>query len=184
MAPTTPRRRWASSAGARGQRQDLHLRGPTLGQGRLRRRDGRGYLLRRLAHHPHLGSKVIKLDPIHGFAAETAAASVIQLATHSRHPRVDHPHDHRVDHGRRLHAAPLRGALGRGRQHHDRLGPDLAGGRPRRRGGVPPRDLDLLVGSVQATQAGSHHEGERTHEVRLSGRPSADGGRTTCSEGR
>ena len=29
-----------------------------------------------------LGSKVIKLDPIHGFAAETAAATVIQLATH------------------------------------------------------------------------------------------------------
>ncbi|HET6496555.1 MAG TPA: inorganic phosphate transporter, partial [Thermoleophilia bacterium] len=29
-----------------------------------------------------LGSKVIKLDPIHGFAAETSAASVIQLATH------------------------------------------------------------------------------------------------------
>ena len=29
-----------------------------------------------------LGTKVIKLDPIHGFAAETAAASVIQLATH------------------------------------------------------------------------------------------------------
>jgi PiT family inorganic phosphate transporter len=29
-----------------------------------------------------LGSKVIKLDPIHGFAAETSAASVIQVATH------------------------------------------------------------------------------------------------------
>jgi PiT family inorganic phosphate transporter len=29
-----------------------------------------------------LGSRVIKLDPIHGFAAETAAASVIQVATH------------------------------------------------------------------------------------------------------
>lgn len=29
-----------------------------------------------------LGSKVIKLDPIHGFAAETAAASVVQIATH------------------------------------------------------------------------------------------------------
>jgi inorganic phosphate transporter, PiT family len=29
-----------------------------------------------------LGAKVIKLDPIHGFAAETAAASVIQVATH------------------------------------------------------------------------------------------------------
>jgi inorganic phosphate transporter, PiT family len=29
-----------------------------------------------------LGSKVIKLDPIHGFAAETSAASIIQLATH------------------------------------------------------------------------------------------------------
>ena len=29
-----------------------------------------------------LGSKVIKLDPIHGFAAETSAASVITVATH------------------------------------------------------------------------------------------------------
>jgi len=29
-----------------------------------------------------LGSRVIKLDPIHGFAAETAAATVIQAATH------------------------------------------------------------------------------------------------------
>ena len=33
-----------------------------------------------------LGSKVIKLDPIHGFAAETAAASVIQIATHFGFP--------------------------------------------------------------------------------------------------
>ena len=33
-----------------------------------------------------LGSKVIKLDPIHGFAAETTAASVIQLATHFGFP--------------------------------------------------------------------------------------------------
>jgi inorganic phosphate transporter, PiT family len=33
-----------------------------------------------------LGSRVIKLDPIHGFAAETAAASVIQLATHFGFP--------------------------------------------------------------------------------------------------
>jgi inorganic phosphate transporter, PiT family len=33
-----------------------------------------------------LGSKVIKLDPIHGFAAETAAASVIQVATHFGFP--------------------------------------------------------------------------------------------------
>jgi len=33
-----------------------------------------------------LGSKVIKLDPIHGFAAETSAASVIQLATHFGFP--------------------------------------------------------------------------------------------------
>jgi len=29
-----------------------------------------------------LGSKVMKLDPIHGFAADSSAASVIQLATH------------------------------------------------------------------------------------------------------
>ena len=33
-----------------------------------------------------LGSKVIKLDPIHGFAAETSAATVIQLATHFGFP--------------------------------------------------------------------------------------------------
>jgi len=33
-----------------------------------------------------LGSRVIKLDPIHGFAAETGAASVIQLATHFGFP--------------------------------------------------------------------------------------------------
>ena len=29
-----------------------------------------------------LGSRVIKLDPIHGFAAETSAATVIEIATH------------------------------------------------------------------------------------------------------
>jgi PiT family inorganic phosphate transporter len=33
-----------------------------------------------------LGSKVIKLDPIHGFAAQTSAAAVIQLATHFGFP--------------------------------------------------------------------------------------------------
>ncbi len=33
-----------------------------------------------------LGSKVIKLDPIHGFAAETSAATVIQVATHFGFP--------------------------------------------------------------------------------------------------
>jgi inorganic phosphate transporter, PiT family len=33
-----------------------------------------------------LGAKVIKLDPIHGFAAETSAASVIQLFTHFGFP--------------------------------------------------------------------------------------------------
>ena len=33
-----------------------------------------------------LGAKVIKLDPIHGFAAETSAASVIQVFTHFGFP--------------------------------------------------------------------------------------------------
>ena len=43
-----------------------------------------GTYSRRLAHHPHARApRIIKLDPIHGFAAETAAASVIQLATTS-----------------------------------------------------------------------------------------------------
>ena len=31
-------------------------------------------------------SQVIKLDPIHGFAAETSAATVIQIATHFGFP--------------------------------------------------------------------------------------------------
>ncbi len=33
-----------------------------------------------------LGAKVIKLDPIHGFAAETSAATVIEIATHFGFP--------------------------------------------------------------------------------------------------
>ena len=56
---------------------------PTVGQGRLRPRDGASAPTRAAgASSTRWASKVIKLDPIHGFAAETAAASVIQLATH------------------------------------------------------------------------------------------------------
>ncbi len=44
------------------------------------------HLLRRLAHHPTLGTKVIHLDPIHGFAAETSSAAVICTATHFGYP--------------------------------------------------------------------------------------------------
>ena len=68
-----------------------------------------------------LGARVIKLDPIHGFAAETSAATVIQVATHFGLPSLHHARDHRRDHGHRRHAAPVGGALGRGRQHRHRL---------------------------------------------------------------
>ena len=92
-----------------------------------------------------LGSKVIKLDPIHGFAAETSAASVIQLATHFGIPGLDDAHDHRRHHGRGVHAASLRGPLGCGRQHRDGLGAYAAGGRPRRRRRLPAGHRHLLT---------------------------------------
>ena len=67
-------------------RQDQHLQIPLWVIVACGLAMAAGTLLGRLAHHPHAGSKVIKLDPIHGFAAETSAATVIQLATHFGFP--------------------------------------------------------------------------------------------------
>jgi PiT family inorganic phosphate transporter len=66
----------ASLAGAIDRQRHRHL-----DQGRLRAGDGGRYRRRRLAHHQDAGHKLVKLHPIHGFAAETSAASVILLAS-------------------------------------------------------------------------------------------------------
>ena len=52
-----------------------------------------------------LGHRLVKLQPVHGFAAETTAALVIQVASHLGNPVVDHPRDLGLDHGRRRHCA-------------------------------------------------------------------------------
>ncbi len=69
-----------------------------------------------------MGSKITKLQPVGGFAAETAGAISLFTATLPRRPGEHDPHDHRRDHRRRLHPAPLGRALGHRRPH--RLGLD------------------------------------------------------------
>ena len=89
-----------------------------------------------------LGSKVIKLDPIHGFAAETAAATRHPAGHPLRRPGLHHAHHHGRDHGRGLDAAPVRGALGSRRQHHHGVDPHAARRGPRRRRRLPRRRSD------------------------------------------
>ena len=90
-----------------------------------------------------MGQKITKLKPVGGFCAETGGAITLFLATGAGHPGVDHAHDHRRDRRRRLDAARVGGALGRGRQH--RLGLDLhdPGVGPRRR--ASPTGSSLLL---------------------------------------
>ncbi len=52
-----------------------------MDQNRLRPDPGRGHSRRRMAVIRTLGHKVVQLQPIHGFAAETSAAMVIQIAS-------------------------------------------------------------------------------------------------------
>ena len=81
-----------------------------------------------------MGSKITKLQPVGGFAAETGAAMALMIATLTRRAGQHHPRDHRVDCRRRRDAAAVGGALGRGRP--DRLGlgaDDSRGVRDRRR---------------------------------------------------
>ena len=60
-----------------------------------------------------MGHRVVDLEPIHGFAAETTGASVIYGAALLRHARLDDPRDLERDHGRRVepgHRAASAGA--------------------------------------------------------------------------
>ncbi len=76
-----------------------------------------------------MGSKITRLQPVGGFAAETAGAISLFFATQPRRAREHHPHDHRRHRGRRRDAAAVGRALGDRRQ--DRLGVDPDDSRPR-----------------------------------------------------
>ena len=74
-----------------------------------------------------MGLRVVQLRPIHGFAAETAAATIIEAASRLGHPGVHDAHDQHRDHGRRRDAPPVGGALGRRRPDRHGLGADDSG---------------------------------------------------------
>jgi len=83
-----------------------------------------------------MGQRVVKLDPVHGFAAETTAASIIMVASHFGMPVFDDARNLNGHHGRR-HQRPDQGrSLGSCAQHRDSLGPDDPRDGDHRRGGL------------------------------------------------
>ena len=71
-----------------------------------------------------MGSKITKLQPVGGFAAETAGRDLAVHGDAPRRPGQHDAHDHRRDHRRRIDPAPLGGPLGRRRPHRLGVGPD------------------------------------------------------------
>ena len=69
-----------------------------------------------------MGSKITRLQPVGGFAAETAGAISLFTATASRRAGQHDAHHHRRDHRRRIDAAAVGGAVGHCRS--DRVGVD------------------------------------------------------------
>jgi inorganic phosphate transporter, PiT family len=65
-----------------------------------------------------MGIRLTKLEPIHGFSAETSAAVVIEMAS---------PHHQHIHHGRGFDPKIFRGAVGAGRRNRDRVGVDVPG---------------------------------------------------------
>ncbi len=74
-----------------------------------------GHLLRRLAHHAHVGLEGHQARPHPRVRRRDQRGDVIQIAHRLRLPCLYHAHDHRRDHGRGHHAAPYGRPLGRGR---------------------------------------------------------------------
>ena len=74
-----------------------------------------------------MGSRIIKMDPAQGFAAQGAGAAVILAASHFGYPlSTTHVISGARD-GRRRGQAAVGRALGRRRQHRRRVGADAAG---------------------------------------------------------
>ena len=81
-----------------------------------------------------MGQRVVKLDPVHGFAAETTAATIILDGVAFGMPvSTTHVISSAIM-GVGVERPLLGGPLGRRRQHRRRLGPDDSGDRLRRRG--------------------------------------------------
>ena len=73
-----------------------------------------------------MGSRIIKMDPAQGFAAQGVGAAVILSASHVGLPALHDARHVRRDHGRRRREARVGGALGHRGQHRRRLGDDAA----------------------------------------------------------
>ena len=94
-----------------------------------------------------MGSRIIKMDPAQGFAAQTRRRRGDPVRLARRLPAVHDAGDLGLDHGRGRRQAAVGGALGRRGQHRHRLGADAArvrrGRRPhlrdRRRSSAPTR---------------------------------------------
>ena len=69
-----------------------------------------------------LGHKMVKLHPIHGFAAEASAATMLTLASALRHAGVDHAQHLHRDHGRGLRQALQRDQVDGDRAHRSGRG--------------------------------------------------------------
>ncbi len=79
-----------------------------------------------------LGHKMVKLQPVHGFAAETTAAVIIQVASSLGHSAFHHPRHLHLHHGRRRGETFQRVKWSRGRADHLGLGLHPACDRPHR----------------------------------------------------
>jgi len=71
-----------------------------------------------------MGTKITKLQPVGGFAAETARRGDAVFRQLVRHSGLDHAHHHWRHRRGRRHAQTLRGALGRCRTHRLGIGLD------------------------------------------------------------
>ena len=116
-----------------------------------------------------LGRRIIHLDPPRGFAAESVGGGgAVHHGVRLARAGVDHAHHHLGDHGRRRHEAAVGGALGRGRQHPDRLGADLPGRRAVRRAsstGCFRLVFRLALSRPRPARGGGHGPGARAHPV-------------------
>ena len=133
-ARTTRRRRWASSSWRWSRTGTSHVdRRPDLGRRLPRRpRSPLGTYVGGWRIIRTMGSRIIKMDPAQGFAAQGAGAAVILSASHVGFPLSTTHVISGGDHGRRRRQAALGGALGRRGQHRRRLGAHAAGVRGRR----------------------------------------------------
>ena len=183
-APTTRRRRWASSpACCSPPATSTTFYDPVLGDPRGARRDRLGTLTGgwRIIHT--MGSKITKLQPVGGFAAETARRDRALHRDAPRRPGQHDAHDHRRDRRRRRDPAPVGRALGRRRADRLGLDPDdsrlgahrrgrLLGRRPRR-SRPESRITDLFTDADHAdlfgTRRGSSGTSRDLHHGRING---------------